>query len=79
MTAQLEKLLDGPTVSRSVGQKAINVISNLMEGDSQAISESANRYNSNNIHLHGHIYPHTFDVPKVFCHLSCWQAGSVGR
>lgn len=45
LTAQLEKLLDGPTVSRSVGQKAINVISNLIEGDSQAISESANRYN----------------------------------
>ncbi|XP_030253845.1 adhesion G-protein coupled receptor G2-like, partial [Sparus aurata] len=43
LTAQLEKLLDGPTVSRSVGQKAINVISNLIEGDSQAISESANR------------------------------------
>lgn len=55
LTAQLEKLLDGPTVSRSVGQKAINVISNLIEGDSQVISESANRYNSNNTHLHGHI------------------------
>ncbi|KAM8732135.1 adhesion G-protein coupled receptor G2-like [Acanthopagrus schlegelii] len=43
VTEQLEKLLDGPTVSRSVGQKAISVISNLMEGDSLAISESANR------------------------------------
>lgn len=76
MTEQLEKLLDGPTVSRSVGQKAISVISNLMEGDSLAISESANRYNT---HLHGHIYPHTCDVPKVFCLFSIWQAGSVGR
>lgn len=25
------------------------------------------------------VYPHTFDVPKMICHLSCWQAGSVGR
>ncbi|XP_070841852.1 adhesion G-protein coupled receptor G2-like [Chaetodon trifascialis] len=40
---QLEKLLDGPTVSQAVGQKAVSIISNLMEGDSQALSASANR------------------------------------
>ncbi|XP_041817550.1 adhesion G-protein coupled receptor G2 isoform X2 [Chelmon rostratus] len=40
---QLEKLLDGPTVSQAVGQRAIGIISNLMEGDSQALSASANR------------------------------------
>ncbi|XP_073344180.1 adhesion G-protein coupled receptor G6-like [Pagrus major] len=43
LTQQLEKLLDGPTVSQAVGQKAISVISNLMGGDSVALSESANR------------------------------------
>ncbi|XP_076617091.1 uncharacterized protein adgrg2a isoform X2 [Chaetodon auriga] len=40
---QLEKLLDGPTVSQAVGQKAVSIISNLMEGDPQALSASANR------------------------------------
>ncbi|KAM4605953.1 uncharacterized protein adgrg2a [Polymixia lowei] len=40
---KLEKLLEGPSISQSVGQKAINVISNLMEGESLAISTSANR------------------------------------
>lgn len=43
LVGQLEKLLDGPTVSQSVGQKAINIISNLMDGDSVALSASANR------------------------------------
>nr|XP_046228020.1 adhesion G-protein coupled receptor G2 isoform X2 [Scatophagus argus] len=43
LAGQLEKLLDGPTVSQAVGQKAINIISNLMEGDSLALSASANR------------------------------------
>ncbi|XP_062236008.1 adhesion G-protein coupled receptor G2 [Platichthys flesus] len=40
---QLERLLDGPTVSRSVGQKVINIISNLMEADAEALSATANR------------------------------------
>ncbi|XP_059183409.1 adhesion G-protein coupled receptor G2 [Centropristis striata] len=43
LVGNLEKLLDGPTVSQAVGQKAVNVISNLMEGNSQALSASANR------------------------------------
>ncbi|GLD69160.1 adhesion G-protein coupled receptor G2 isoform X4 [Lates japonicus] len=43
MVGQLENLLDGPTVSQEVGQKAINIISNLMEGDSAALSASAKR------------------------------------
>ncbi|TKS87493.1 Adhesion G-protein coupled receptor G2 [Collichthys lucidus] len=43
LTGQLEKLLDGPTVSQAVGQKAVNIISNLMEGDAQALTASANR------------------------------------
>lgn len=49
---QLEKLLDGPTVSQAVGQRAIGIISNLMEGDSQALSASANRYRSHNPQRH---------------------------
>ncbi|XP_035513031.1 adhesion G-protein coupled receptor G2 [Morone saxatilis] len=43
LVGQLEKLLDGPTVSQAVGQKAIEIISNLMEGDSLALSSSANK------------------------------------
>ncbi|KAM9337150.1 adhesion G-protein coupled receptor G2 [Symphorus nematophorus] len=43
IAGQLEKLLDGPTVSQAVGQKTLNIISNLMEGDSVALSASANR------------------------------------
>ncbi|KAF7656917.1 hypothetical protein LDENG_00034460 [Lucifuga dentata] len=43
VVGQLEKLLEGPTVSRSVGQKAITIISNLMTADSSALSASANR------------------------------------
>uniref|UniRef100_A0A3Q3F875 Adhesion G-protein coupled receptor G2 n=2 Tax=Labrus bergylta TaxID=56723 RepID=A0A3Q3F875_9LABR len=43
LVGQLEELLEGPTVSRSVGQKAINIVSNLMGSDSSALSASANR------------------------------------
>ncbi|KAM3860373.1 adhesion G-protein coupled receptor G2 [Diretmus argenteus] len=43
VVGNLEKLLEGPTVSKSVGQRAINIISSLMEGDSSALSASANR------------------------------------
>ncbi|KAL7373263.1 hypothetical protein ABVT39_002540 [Epinephelus coioides] len=43
VVGNLEKLLDGPTVSQSVGQKAATVISNLLEGDSLALSASAKR------------------------------------
>ncbi|XP_047185929.1 adhesion G-protein coupled receptor G2-like isoform X2 [Scophthalmus maximus] len=43
LVGQLEKLLDGPTVSQSVGQKAIGIISNLKDGDPVALSASANR------------------------------------
>ncbi|CAL9697752.1 unnamed protein product [Knipowitschia caucasica] len=43
LVGQLEGLLDGPSVSQSVGEKAVNIISNLMEGDAQALSASANR------------------------------------
>ncbi|XP_017269619.1 adhesion G-protein coupled receptor G4 isoform X2 [Kryptolebias marmoratus] len=39
----LEKLLDGEFVSQSVGQKIINVISNLMNGDSSTLYRLANR------------------------------------
>lgn len=56
LAGQLEKLLDGPTVSQAVGQKAINIISNLMDGNSQALSGSANRYNSHNPHPHVFTY-----------------------
>ncbi|XP_029935794.1 adhesion G-protein coupled receptor G2 [Myripristis murdjan] len=43
VVGKLEKLLEGPTVSQSVGEKAVSVISNLMEGDATALSSSANR------------------------------------
>ncbi|KAL6097563.1 adgrg2 [Pungitius sinensis] len=43
LVGDLEKLLDGPTVSLALGQKAVNVISNLMGGNSLAVSASANR------------------------------------
>ncbi|XP_044033210.1 adhesion G-protein coupled receptor G4 [Siniperca chuatsi] len=43
LVGQLEKVLGGPTVSQAVGQKAINVISNLMGANSVALSASANR------------------------------------
>ena len=43
LVGELEKLLDGPTVSQEVGKIAIDIISNLMEGDSVALSASANR------------------------------------
>ncbi|XP_008290530.1 putative GPI-anchored protein PB15E9.01c [Stegastes partitus] len=39
----LEKLLDSPSVSRSVGQKALSAINNLLDGDSAALSSSSNR------------------------------------
>ncbi|KAI9516791.1 hypothetical protein NQZ68_013849 [Dissostichus eleginoides] len=43
LVGNLEKLLDGSSVSKAVGQKVINVVSNLMEGNSVALSASANR------------------------------------
>ncbi|XP_038587835.1 adhesion G-protein coupled receptor G2-like [Micropterus salmoides] len=43
LVGELEKFLEGPTVSQAVGQKVINVISNLMGADSVALSASANR------------------------------------
>ncbi|KAI3355444.1 hypothetical protein L3Q82_018280 [Scortum barcoo] len=43
LVGNLQKLLNGPTVSQAVGQKAINIISNLMDGSAVALSESANR------------------------------------
>lgn len=43
MVGQLETLMDAPTVSQAVGQKTVSVISNLLEGDSVALSASANR------------------------------------
>ncbi|XP_078136342.1 uncharacterized protein adgrg2a isoform X2 [Sander vitreus] len=43
LVRKLEKLLDGPTVSQAVGQKMVNIISNLMKADSLALSASANR------------------------------------
>ncbi|KAM6971575.1 adhesion G-protein coupled receptor G2 [Tautogolabrus adspersus] len=43
LVGQLEKLLVGPTVSQSVGQMAINIVTDLMEGNSAALSASANR------------------------------------
>ncbi|XP_008395038.2 adhesion G-protein coupled receptor G2-like [Poecilia reticulata] len=39
----LEEILSGPTVSRSVGQKVLNVINNLTNGDPQVLSASATR------------------------------------
>ncbi|XP_055086241.1 adhesion G-protein coupled receptor G2 [Periophthalmus magnuspinnatus] len=43
LVGQLERLFDGPSVSQSMGEKAINIISNLMDGDPQALAASANR------------------------------------
>ncbi|XP_075872207.1 adhesion G-protein coupled receptor G2-like [Nelusetta ayraudi] len=43
LTGRLEKLLEGPSVSPSVGQRAVAVVSKLMEGDSLALSASASR------------------------------------
>ncbi|KAJ0059888.1 hypothetical protein NL108_015109, partial [Boleophthalmus pectinirostris] len=43
LVGQLESLLDGPSVSQAVGEKAVNIISNLMDGDAQALAASANR------------------------------------
>ncbi|XP_028425399.1 adhesion G-protein coupled receptor G2 [Perca flavescens] len=42
LVRKLEKLMDCPTVSQAVGQKLVNIISNLMEADSLALSASAN-------------------------------------
>ena len=39
----LEQLVDGPAVSQTVGKKTINIVSNLMQVDSEALSLSANR------------------------------------
>ncbi len=50
LAGKLEKLMEGPTVSKAVGQKAVNIINNLMEGDSQVLSASANKYNSHEPH-----------------------------
>lgn len=44
VVGQLEKILGGPSVSQAVGQKAISIISNLMEVDTRALSTSAHRY-----------------------------------
>lgn len=44
LVGMLEELLDSPTVSQDLGQKTLNVISNLMDGDSAAVSSSANRF-----------------------------------
>ncbi|XP_067107341.1 adhesion G-protein coupled receptor G4 isoform X2 [Osmerus mordax] len=43
VVSRLEQLLQGPNISKSVGQKALTVISNLMAADPTAISASANR------------------------------------
>lgn len=47
----MEKLLDGPTVSETVGKKTINIVSNLMKSDSQSLSASANRCKSHKPHI----------------------------
>lgn len=73
LVGELEKFLEGPTVSQAVGQKVINVISNLMGADSVALSASANRYNSHN--LHPHTYSGTSDVSKMFCFVSFLLTG----
>ncbi|XP_067434971.1 adhesion G-protein coupled receptor G4 [Thunnus thynnus] len=39
----LEKLVEGPAVSQKVGKKTINIVSNLMQVDSEVLSASANR------------------------------------
>nr|XP_040023661.1 adhesion G-protein coupled receptor G2-like isoform X2 [Gasterosteus aculeatus aculeatus]XP_040023663.1 adhesion G-protein coupled receptor G2-like isoform X2 [Gasterosteus aculeatus aculeatus] len=43
LVGDLEKLLEGPTVSKAVGQNVVNIISNLMGGNTLALSASANR------------------------------------
>uniref|UniRef100_A0A3P8UGF1 Adhesion G-protein coupled receptor G2 n=2 Tax=Cynoglossus semilaevis TaxID=244447 RepID=A0A3P8UGF1_CYNSE len=43
LVKQLEKLLEGPSVSESLGQKVVQVVSNLVEADPAALSGSANR------------------------------------
>ncbi|XP_041670676.1 uncharacterized threonine-rich GPI-anchored glycoprotein PJ4664.02 [Cheilinus undulatus] len=43
VVGQLERLLEGPSVSQSVGQKAIEIVSNIMGGNPEALAASANR------------------------------------
>ncbi|KAG7280251.1 hypothetical protein CRUP_035378 [Coryphaenoides rupestris] len=43
LVGRLERLLGGARVSQAVGRSAVRAISNLMEGDHQAISSSSNR------------------------------------
>ncbi|MEQ2274325.1 hypothetical protein XENORESO_018445, partial [Xenotaenia resolanae] len=43
MVRNMEKLLEEPSVSQSVGQNVINIISNLMNADPEVLSGSSNR------------------------------------
>ncbi|XP_047424369.1 adhesion G-protein coupled receptor G2 [Mugil cephalus] len=43
LVGKLEELLDAPSVSQDLGKKALSVISNLMVGDSAALSSTSNR------------------------------------
>lgn len=55
LTGQLEKLLEGPRVSPSVGQRAVAVVSELMEGNVLALYTSASRWRQRhprNMHTH---------------------------
>lgn len=58
LAGKLRSLLDGPSVCHAVGQKAISIISNMMEGDSVALSACANRYPSCNLQTSRHTLPH---------------------
>lgn len=67
LTARLEKLLEGPSVSPSVGQRAVAVVSELMEGDALALSPSASRWRQcHPRNTHTHRLRHRLDVSKCF-------------
>lgn len=44
MVSKLEKVLEGPSVSQSLGKKAITIINNLLDASPAALSQSANRF-----------------------------------
>lgn len=67
LTGWLEKLLEGPSVSPSVGQRAVAVVSKLMEGDSMALSASASRWRPRRLLMpRTHTHTHTLDVVSRF-------------
>lgn len=64
LAGQLDSLLDGPNVSQAVGQKIINIISNLMNASPAVLLASSNRFQLTCPHQHQHI--NTSDFSKMF-------------